>query len=358
MVSCGKDSGTRDIYQIVLLNKDVSYGSIRVPGKFNVLTGSVTPLCEDPVCTHEWDNGCAFESFQTTSPYTLHNGKFYYTTKDFRDFYSDYFVWCFDLLDGRRGLVCEIPFMTGTVSVRTLISGGHMYYTYLESGEQYDIDLSTGRAVHRDETTENERSLFVCEYKGKKYYLDCEKTALTAVDKAGTRNEVIRRMFANVFFDEKGGRIVYSVKDGGVYAFDLSDGSERVIADGVMSSFVLYGDSICYTKPVDDPPYLGYDRNDHEDKYNMTGGIIWRTDLRTGETDKLFDDASYNLEYWTFERIGGHLVMNYTNTDYSTYTEEEGNSRFGAVYVYPSETGKVVVNTENKECNIYEVSYN
>lgn len=306
----------------------------------------MTPLCEDPVCTHEWDSGCAFENFLQTSPYTLYDGKFYYMTKDFRDFDSYYYLWCYDLSEGARKLVCEIPFMTGTVSVRTLISGGHMYYTYLESDEQFDIDLSTEKAVHRDETVKDERSLFVCEYKGKKYYLDYEKTTLTAVDKDGTRNEVIRRMFVNVSFDENGGGIVYSVKDGGIYSFDLSDGSERVIADGGMSAFVLAGDSIYYTKLVDDPPYLGYDMNDHEDKYNMTGGIIWRTDIKTGATDKLFDDASYNLEYWTLERIGGHLVMNYTNTDYSTYTEEEGNSRFGTVYVYPFVTGKVVIDTK------------
>lgn len=72
----------------------------------------------------------------------------------------------------------------------------------------------------------------------------------------------------------------------------------------------------------------------------------------------MFDDASYDLEYWTIERVGGHLVMNYTNTDYSVHTEEEGNSRFGTVYVYPSETGKIVIDTENKGVNIYEVSYN
>lgn len=202
-----QDSGMNDIYQVVILNRDVSYGSIRIPGRFNDLTGTVTPLCEDPVCTHEWDSGCAFENFLQTSPYTLYDGKFYYMTKDFRDFDLDYYLWCYDLPEGARKLVCEIPFMTGTVSVRTLISGGHMYYTYLESGEQYDIDLSTGMAVHRDETTEDERVLFVCEYDGKKYYLDYGKTTLTAVNKSGARDEVIRRMFVNILFDEKGGRI-------------------------------------------------------------------------------------------------------------------------------------------------------
>lgn len=352
-MSCGKESGIDDIYQVVIL----SCGNTRIPGRFNVLTGSVTPLCEDPVCTHGWDSGCAFENFLQTSPYTLFDGKFYYMTKDFRDFDSDYCFRCYDLFDGGRRIVCEMPFMTGTVSVRTLISGGHLYYTYSETGEQFDVDLSTGKAVHRDETTEEERALFVCEYKGKKYYLDYGKTTLMAVDKSGARSEVMRQMFANAFFDENSGKIVYSVKDGGIYACDLSDYSESVATEGALGSFVLDGNYIYYTKPVDNPPYLGYDRNDREDKYNTTGGTIWRTDILTGETAKLFDDAEYNLEYWTIERVGSHLVVNYTNTDYSTFTEEEGNSRFGAVYVYPSEMGKIVIDMKNTECMIYEVSY-
>ena len=69
-------------------------------------------------------------------------------------------------------------------------------------------------------------------------------------------------------------------------ACDLKTGDEWLVNDNIGDVYFLRdGDSICFANWIDDPPVVGFDLNDNKERYNRTGGKIWRQNIRTGETE-------------------------------------------------------------------------
>ncbi|MBQ4353889.1 MAG: hypothetical protein IJC71_03235 [Clostridia bacterium] len=119
-----------------------------------------------------------------------------------------------------------------------------------------------------------------------------------------------------------------------------------------MVSSVAVGDYEYFTRQIDNPPVLGYDLNDKEDRMNTTGGILWRRNLKTGEEEKVYEDPQMNLDWWKIDKVGDAVVVGYTNVDYENYTADE-SIRWGTIYNYKTDYGWIVYRTDTGETACY-----
>ena len=76
-----------------------------------------------------------------------------------------------------------------------------------------------------------------------------------------------------------------------------------VVENFPSSNIVASGDYIYYSRYVDDPPKLGYDLNHNEDKFNLSGGILFRTNIYTGEESIAFEMPDYVLNGVEIDRF-------------------------------------------------------
>ena len=97
---------------------------------------------------------------------------------------------------------------------------------------------------------------------------------------------------------------------------------------------------------------IGYDRNDEKDRYNASGGILWKTNLDTGECEIAFEMPEYVLDGVEIERVGQYIVIGYHNTDYENYTEDATDR--GIWYQYDKEDGRIVYDTVSGTTAAYE----
>ncbi|MBO4229530.1 MAG: hypothetical protein J5938_04175, partial [Clostridia bacterium] len=124
------------------------------------------------------------------------------------------------------------------------------------------------------------------------------------------------------------------------------------IIDDFPSAYIaVVGDSIYYSRYVEDPPSLGYDKNIDEEQFNRSGGILFRTNIETGEESIAFELPAYRLIDTGIHRVGQYVVIEFQNTDYSNYEEE--TDMYGVWYAYPEENGWVVYDTASGEAKAY-----
>ena len=125
-----------------------------------------------------------------------------------------------------------------------------------------------------------------------------------------------------------------------------------MIIENFPSSYIAAaGDYIYYSRYVDDPPKLGYDLNQKEDKFNLSGGILYRTNVYTGEESIAFAMPEYVLNGIEIDRVGQYIVIGYHNTDYENYIEEATDR--GIWYQYKKEDGRIVFATETGTTAVY-----
>ncbi|MBR6426925.1 MAG: hypothetical protein IKS28_03765, partial [Clostridia bacterium] len=137
-----------------------------------------------------------------------------------------------------------------------------------------------------------------------------------------------------------------------VHVYDMESGEDRLIIDDFPSSYIaVVGNFIYYTRYVENPPSIGYDKNIGEEQFNRSGGILFRTDIETGEESVAFELPAYRLIDTGIHRVGQYVVIEYRNTDYSHYVEEA--THYGVWYAYPKENGWVVYDTASGTATAY-----
>jgi len=144
LAGCGDRTSFDDVYLIsAMAIPSGDSGSRVIPVKFNVVTGSVTPLCADPLCDHGRGSGCIFADYMNGGLTAFRNGYFYYETWDFLKPEDPRRLCRYDVESGRVRVIWEIP--GGGCSAYT--GSGMMYIRYYDPETVWQIDLENGKVT-------------------------------------------------------------------------------------------------------------------------------------------------------------------------------------------------------------------
>lgn len=385
LTACAKQApDITDTYQItntiVPIHTAHEDGNIEIPAKFNPATGSMTPLCSDPLCSHGRDSGCPFVGYDTQSPLYYHNGIFYYNYFAFQDTYERKLMG----VDLDTNEVKEIfryeddilPYLPegaelsgGTRGNRFGYHWGWQYYTLngeeavfpfrlnLENGELTPREVGSVHPIHRY------KKQYLCVNDGEELY-----TAIYLADDIDGKNKrtVISDTLIGITFDDllDDDILLYATVDKNekgydwehmtVHTYDLEEETDTVFLEAFPDVYIAaVGDYIYYCLYVENPPFLGYDANGKKDKYNITGGILWRTNIRTGETEEVYALPEYQLSPYEIEAVGPYIIVDYTNIDYHDYTVDS-TGKYGDWYNYKETIGKIVYDSTAGTYEIYD----
>ncbi len=370
--ACSKTETNHDAFFDTFLLTDMRVDGVSVPALFNPAKGTMTPLCTDPLCDHTKKAGCPFAGYNTIWEPHYYNGSIYFLSMTVFGKLDEFAVMRYDMdtakvsqLITMEELRREIP---DTVSQENGQSFGfhNGYFRYSLRGAdhtpafQLRVNLDNGEV---EVLTNDYRQPFT---KYKKQYLaytsELDYTGVSygihLTDADGNITETIlsdKRI--SITFDDllDDGKLLYvtavQMENGKydwdrmtVWMYDMESGEDSVIVDEFPSSYIAAaGDYIYYSRYVDDPPKMGYDLNQKEDKFNLSGGILYRTNIYTGEESIAFEMPEYVLIGTEIDRVGQYIIMGYQNTDYENY-EEEATDR-GIWYDYAKENGRIVYDT-------------
>jgi len=381
LCACSQPEKNHDEFFDTFLLTDMRVDGVSVPALFNPAKGTTTPLCTDPLCAHTEKAGCPFAGYYITWEPHYYNGSIWFLSMTTFGKLDEFAVMRYDMdtakvsrLTTREELHREIP---ETVSQENGQSFGFIdgYFRYsilaadLKPAFQLRVNLDSGKI----EILTNEYHQPFAAYK-KQYLAYTQEFDYTGVsygilltDEEGTvKDTILPNKHISIAFDDllDDDKLLYvtamQTEDGKydwdqmtVCMYDMETGADSVVARNFSSSsIVAAGDYIYYSRYADDPPKMGYDLNHKEDKYNLSGGILYRTNVYTGEESVAFEMPEYVLRGVEIDHVGQYIVISYENTDYENYTKETTDR--GIWYQYAKENGKIVYNTENSTTSVYK----
>lgn len=357
LFSCGKKDAESPYKDYLLfVGKDQGASTIM---KLNVHSGSISPLCQDPLCRHTADSGCHFFGAVTGTIYQ-YGGKLYFQRRYQSAAGVVSYVIGYDPEDQSEKSLYEI---TGGGGMG--FSLGYFWRSYEdENGDKISlrVDLSTGKLETLDENYQRPigqygKQFFYPIYDLGGQYGEYLTHGFALGDSDGNiskkyaEDKIIQLVCTDSIEDDivlfycpkQGDDGKYDLEDQTLWACDLKTGEEWLVNDNIGDVYFLRdGDSICFANWIDDPPVIGFDLNDNKERYNRTGGKIWRQNIRTGETE-LFLETGHCLEATSIDMIDDRLLFAYTDTDYDDYTEID-NKHVGIWYDYKETRGWVIIN--------------
>lgn len=375
--ACGKTETNHDTFFDTFLLTDMQVDGVSVPALFNPAKGTTTPLCSDPLCDHTEKAGCPFGGYNNVSSklYYYNNAIWYLQNNPAASFA----VMCYDLDSGRVRQVCTIAELAEYVPAEIQGNGGfgHQflegYFRYVirnadfTTAFQLRVDLDNGKvevldkdyryptAQYKDITLTTTPEM---DYTGVSY-------GFIKTDAKGNRETILADRRIQITFDDllEDGKLIftdcYQREDGRydlerqrLWMYDFETGEDRLIMEEFPDVYIaMCGDFIYHIKDVENPPLIGYDRNDEKDRYNASGGILWKTNLDTGECEIAFEMPEYVLDGVEIDRVGQYIVIGYHNTDYENYVEEATDR--GIWYQYEKENGRIVYDTKTGTTAVY-----
>ena len=380
ITGCSEETKTYDTFLDTFLITDMRVNGISIPAVFNPAKGTMTPLCTDPLCAHTKKAGCPFAGYNTIWEPHYYNGSIWFLSMVTFGNLEDFAVMRYDMDNAKVTELIRMEelreYISDTVSQDNSQSFGFRdgYFCYTihaadrTSAFRLRVDLDSGEI----EILTNEYHQPFAKYK-KQYLAYTSELDYTGVsygihltDAAGNVKETIlpdKRI--DIAFDDllDDGKLLYvtpvQTEDGTydwdrmtVWMYDMETGEDAVIVENFPSSYIAAaGDYIYYSRYVDDPPKLGYDRNQKEDKFNLSGGILFCVNIHTGEESIAFEMPEYVLNGIEIDRVGQYIIIGYHNTDYETY-EEDATDR-GIWYDYAKEVGRIVYDTETGTTAVY-----
>lgn len=380
ITGCSEETKTYDTFLDTFLITDMRVDGISIPAVFNPAKGTMTPLCTDPLCAHTKKAGCPFAGYNTIWEPHYHNGSIWFLSMVTFGKLDDFAVMRYDMDNAKVTELIRMEelreYIPDTVSQDNSQSFGfhNGYFRYSLHGAdhtpvfQLRVNLDSGEV----EILTNEYRQPFTKYK-KQYLAYTPELDYTGVsygilitDEDGNVKETIlpdKRI--DIAFDDllDDGKLLYvtavQTEDGTydwdrmtVWMYDMETGEDSVIVENFPSSFLaVEGDYLYYSRYVDDPPKLGYDLNHNEDKFNLSGGILFRTNVYTGEESVAFEMPDYVLRGVEIDRVGQYIVISYENTDYENYIEE--STDYGIWYQYEKENGRIVYDTVTGTTAVY-----
>ena len=365
LVSCGSTETKDPFFEDYYFFPGIDRGAQTIM-KLNVTTGSITPLCDDPLCEH--DKNCKFAGVTLASTLTESGNKLYFSRRNESDFTHEILSY------SPESQSVELVFKTepsGTVNgefrgnANFMIRNGYIWSEYKLPDGTKKLERISLKNKKRVELPESAKIPMRGMYEGKFIYpilddgeylsrgfalgdLDGNFTKTYATDKYIQVVESEQIENGTIIFDcpyEEDGKYNYERQT--LWVCDLKTGEQRLIHDDFGDfHFVRVGNYIYYLNYVDDPVEVGFDRNHNKTKYNMTGGKIMRLDITTGEEtlfmtfDHIFSDTPI-LKH-------GKLIFGYWDTDYENYTVRD-DGRGKDWYDYEVTRGWVIIDPETKQ---------
>ncbi|MBQ2726802.1 MAG: hypothetical protein IJF78_13950 [Clostridia bacterium] len=383
LLSCGNTEADDPFFDLYLLT-EISEAGGRTPAKFNASTGTLTSLCADPLCMHTNDSGCPFA--RMTGEVTYHDGCLYFwkeilPSESPTDMY-DSALMGYDMDDAslrevvRRSTLEQI-FLDNGYSVSSWSQGIRCgcLWTSLNNSTgtgrlvTIRVDLETGKR----ELLSGDHYMPLCEYTEGRYFGVTESGPMVAASPgfviAGFNGEnpeyhLTEKNIAITFWDKMDGdTLLYAeigkTDDGWwdwehmtLFAYNIKTGENTTVLEPFPDVyFAQIGDWIYYTPYLEEPIFLGVEKHSGQEKYNKTGGILQRVNIRTGERKPVFEMPEYNLIGTEIDAVGQYVVVSYHNIDYENYETEM--TEFGEAYTYEKEYGRIVYNTSTGETKIY-----
>lgn len=377
---CSNNSDTHDAFFDTFLLTDMRVDGTAVPAIFNPAKGTTTPLCADPLCAHTKKAGCPFAGYNAIWEPHYYGGA----------------IW-FQLAEGGRLLEADImryDMESGKVTefisqekLREMIpqsvsqengqsfgfNDGYFRYSVRNTDHTPTFQLRVSLDDGEIEVLGNDYRHPFAMY-GKRYLTYTPELDYTGVsygivltDKDGKNSETIladKRIsitFTDLLDEDKLIYVTAVEEENGKYDWDrmtvwmynMKTGEDQVIVEDFPSVYIaVEGDYLYYSRYVDDPPMIGYDKNHNEEKFNLSGGILYRMNIHTGEESVAFEMPEYTLVGMEIDRVGQYIVLGYQNMDYENY-EEEATDR-GIWYAYAKEEGRIVYDTVSGTAAVYK----
>ena len=378
--ACSKTETNHDAFFDTFLLTDMRVDGVSVPAVFNPAKGTMTPLCTDPLCAHTEKAGCPFAGYNTVWEPHYYNGSIWFLSMTVFGKLDEFAVMRYDMDTAKVTELIRMEelreYIPETVSADNSQSfgfhNGYFRYTVRAADHtpafQLRVNLDSGEV----ETLKNDYRQPFAKYK-KQYLAYTPELDYTGVsygilitDEDGTVKEtVLPDKRISITFDDllDDGKLLYVTavqrEDGTydwdrmtVWMYDMESGEDSIIIDNFPSSYIAAaGEYIYYSRYVDDPPKMGYDLNQKEDKFNLSGGILYRTNVYTGEESVAFEMPDYVLIGTEIDRVGQYIIIGYQNTDYENYVEEATDR--GIWYDYAKEDGRLVYDTFSGTTAVY-----
>lgn len=378
--ACNKTETDHDAFFDTFLLCDMKVDGISTPALFNPAKGTTTPICSDPLCAHTEKAGCPFAGYNAVWEPHYYNGSIWFLSMTVYGKLDEFAVMRYDMDTAKVTELITMEelreYIPETISAENGQSFGFQdgYFRYTVRAADHTPAFQLRVVLDSGEVeilTNDYRQPFA---KYQKQYLaytsELDYTGVSygilVTDEDGTVKETIlpdKRI--SITFDDllDDGKLIYVTamqKEDGTYdwdrmtvwMYDMETGENSVIIDNFPSSYIAAaGDYIYYSRYVDDPPKMGYDLNQKEDKFNLSGGILYRTNVYTGEESVAFEMPDYVLIGTDIDHVGQYIIIGYQNTDYENYVEEATNR--GIWYQYEKEDGRIVYDTETGTTAVY-----
>lgn len=379
--ACGKTETDHDAFFDTFLLCDMKVDGVAVPAVFNPAKGTMTPLCTDPLCAHTKKAGCPFTGYNTIWEPHYYNGSIWFLSMVTFGQLDDFAVMRYDMDTAKVTELIRMEELREHIPETVSADNGQSfafhngYFRYslraadhtpafqlrveLDSGE---VEILTNDYLHPFAKYKNQYLAYTPEldYTGVSYGIH-----LTDADE-NVKETILPDKRISITFEDllDYGKLIYitavQTEDGTydwdrmtVWMYDMETGEDSAIIENFPSSYIAAaGDYIYYSRYVDDPPKMGYDLNHNEYKYNLSGGILFRTNIYTGEESIAFEMPDYVLNGVEIDRVGQYIIIGYHNTDYENYVEEATNR--GIWYQYDKEDGRIVYDTVSETTAAYK----
>ena len=376
---CGVKESAHDDFLDTFLLTDMKVDGIDTPALFNPAKGTTTPLCSDPLCSHTQKDGCPFAGYLTLQELHYYGGAIWFQSAEGGKL-TDPDLMRYDLDTGRVTKLTSIAELREQVPDSIPIEngqaygflGGYFFYKILKGDQTFAFQLRVGLDDGKIEILDRDYMEPFGRYQKKplcytpELYYTGVSYGIVLTDENGKNNETILadRRISICFTDLiDAGRLIYADaprRENGSYDFDrmelrlydLETGEDRTLVEDFPSAYIaVVGDYLYYTRYMEDPPSIGFDKNQNAEQFNRSGGILFRMNIESGEESAAFEMPAYRLIDTGIHRVGQYVVIEYRNTDYSRYEEEA--THYGVWYAYPEENGWVVYDTEAGTAAVY-----
>ena len=353
-VSCGSDNNFKndvDLSQIYIIekNRDILY-------KYNVATGTYSPLCSDPICTHELWSDCKFAGVFTVRM----NGEWVYFPKE------DGLIQGADSQNKMRQSICSYNYVTGEYNVLYTIEeisktgfrgrfeyyDGYIYFyqgvpdSKMEEFTMSRINVETKKVENLGWSFKIWHSVII---DNELVFSDGIKTLFKTDLYFKNRTELIEVpiYIGNIFMQTANNYVYYesieSYTSGAkseLNRINIKTGTnEKLFETTRIAYFKIIGEYF-YFLSEDPEPRLLYTNEYGEKYYDRYGGKIYRSKLDGSEFELYYENDKQNINIKSIENCGKYLV-----TTYDIVVEKNGRTDYqqsSDKIVFDTETGQLV----------------
>ena len=282
--------------------------------RVNVLTGSVTNVCPDPICSHT-EEGCPFYGFTSSSPFIVEGKYFYYAAG--RNSWGDATMLCRYNLESQKSDVLYDSEKDGGYILRLFKTEDMLYFTVHNVGSQNSDESAKSEGIY---------DVYRCDLNGKKRVRLTDKPLLSMPDAYAYDGDKMYWKddigyfttdinFKSIVYGERGYSALFENQKYGYYL----EGAGTVENSGITSMVVNligydyenktsftalekvplvplpYNNKILYTMAQDNPRLIGYHVDEldgtRKPQYDVRGGKIYICD-NDGKNTRLLCDFS------------------------------------------------------------------